>query len=289
MSTTPPRPLLALAEPGSALAHGLTAARLRGPSEEELRALERELTAVLGGAALLGVAAGAATAKSGGVAAAAAHAWLSTAAMKLTAVVVLAAAGTAGAVAWRRHALDRERTMAVAVRPESPLARALPVTAIVQAPSEPEAGALPTVPRQPPASTVRSFTERSASPRGASGLRSRQRQAAGSAVGARPRVTETRTGVDEPDLRDELSLIERAQHALSNDPSGALALVEEHERRYGDRLLAQEREVIAVVALSKLGRSIEVQARAERFIQRFPGSAHVARVRRLAVAAERKP
>jgi outer membrane protein assembly factor BamD (BamD/ComL family) len=90
---------------------------------------------------------------------------------------------------------------------------------------------------------------------------------------------------DESGLRDELTLMERAQHALPDDPSGALALVEEHERRFGDLLLAQEREVIAVAALSKLGRAREARARAERFIRQFPDSAHVARVRRMAAAS----
>jgi hypothetical protein len=48
--------------------------------------------------------------------------------------------------------------------------------------------------------------------------------------------------------------------------------VTEHERRYPNGLLVQEREVMAVRALALLGRSEEAHARADRFRSRFPSS-----------------
>jgi hypothetical protein len=78
---------------------------------------------------------------------------------------------------------------------------------------------------------------------------------------------------------DELAILARAQAALTNSPKAALALVAEHERTFaGSGLLAQEREVIAIDALLRLGRTTEAESRARRFHRRFPGSAHGRRV-----------
>jgi hypothetical protein len=286
MSATPPRRLTVLADPSSALAQGLIAARLRGPSEDELRALERDLAAALGGAALMGAATGAAAAKSGGVMAGVAHAWLSTTALKATTVVILAAVGATAAVAWRRHAPPRECPPAVA-RPD----RAHVVSTVAPSPAAAGPQAVAPLPSLssvalPPAPPKRADT--SPSIRRGGSLRSRHADTARSALGARPVAVATPPG-DQSGLRDELHLIERAQQVLPHDPGHALALTEEHERRYRVPLLAQEREVIAVAALSKLGRTSEARARAERFVRRFPESAHVLGIRRLAAAAGRTP
>jgi len=287
MSASPPRRLVVLAAPGSVLADGLTAARLRGPSEDDLRALERDLAATLGGAALLG-AAGAAMAKAGNVAAGASHAWLSMAAVKVTAVAVLAAAGTTGAVAWRRHDTPRERTVAVAPRPDSPPARPLPAIATARTPTATEAAAPPASSPLPAPSPAPRIAETAPWLGRSEAVRSRRRDTSGAVGIARPLTTNGAAG-DGADLRGELNLIARAQQALADDPTGALALAEEHERRYGAPRLVQEREVVAVAALAKLGRLVEARARAERFIRRFPESAHAARMRRLAAPAAGTP
>jgi len=71
----------------------------------------------------------------------------------------------------------------------------------------------------------------------------------------------------------------RAQAALSNSPKAALALAAEHDRAFaGGGALAQEREVIAIDALLRLGRRTEAELRTQRFHRQFPASAHGRRV-----------
>lgn len=79
----------------------------------------------------------------------------------------------------------------------------------------------------------------------------------------------------------EVKMLARAQDALRGQPAEALAIADEHARRYPSGMLAQEREVIAIEALVKSGRTADARARAARFEQRFPGSAQISRVRSL--------
>ncbi len=79
----------------------------------------------------------------------------------------------------------------------------------------------------------------------------------------------------------ELSLLRRAQQVVSTNPSRALALSALHGRAFPGGLLAQEREVLAIDALTRLGRLQEAQARARAFGERYPGSAHAPRLRAL--------
>lgn len=106
----------------------------------------------------------------------------------------------------------------------------------------------------------------------------------------RSRRTPSRAATDEPptpaveapslevDPAAELALIRQAQDALRTSPSRALALAETHERRFGDGALGQEREVVAIDALARLGRTDAARARAARFSARWPTSAHRRRV-----------
>lgn len=80
----------------------------------------------------------------------------------------------------------------------------------------------------------------------------------------------------------EAQLLERAQAALARRPSEALRLTREHEARFPRGALVQEREVIAIEALERLGRAGAAKARAEVFERRFRGSVHHPRVRRTA-------
>lgn len=75
-------------------------------------------------------------------------------------------------------------------------------------------------------------------------------------------------------LESESALLERARRELNGNPSRALALANEHARRFPRGMLSQEREVIAIAALRHLGRSTEADQRAARFDRSYPNSAH---------------
>jgi hypothetical protein len=91
-----------------------------------------------------------------------------------------------------------------------------------------------------------------------------------------------RESIIEPRIEPSLGvlLLRRARERLPNDPSGALSLVEEHQRTYGV-FLAQEREVLRIDALSRLGRGDEATERARSFVERHPESVYRARVETL--------
>lgn len=72
----------------------------------------------------------------------------------------------------------------------------------------------------------------------------------------------------------EAELLERARGALASNPSRALALTEQHRTRFPGGVLTQEREVIAIEALKRLGRTDEAARRAADFARRYPGSAY---------------
>jgi hypothetical protein len=76
----------------------------------------------------------------------------------------------------------------------------------------------------------------------------------------------------------EFSLLEQAQRALRSDPQRALDLTDRDIQLYPTGPLAQEREVIAIEALVQRGRRDEARARAARFFEAFPGSAHGPRI-----------
>jgi outer membrane protein assembly factor BamD (BamD/ComL family) len=65
---------------------------------------------------------------------------------------------------------------------------------------------------------------------------------------------------------------------MGSDPSGALRLAEQHRSRFPRGTLAQEREVIAIDALVRQGRTTEAQGRAERFRMLYPRSSHLDRL-----------
>jgi hypothetical protein len=73
---------------------------------------------------------------------------------------------------------------------------------------------------------------------------------------------------------NEATLLRQAQASLRNDPARALSLTREHRRRFPRGVLAQEREVIAIEALSRLGRPDEAKKAATDFTELYPDSAH---------------
>jgi hypothetical protein len=80
----------------------------------------------------------------------------------------------------------------------------------------------------------------------------------------------------------ELALVDSAEQALRRgDPQMALDLASEHESSDETGQLVEEREVLAIDALARLGRWQEATARAARFLDRFPASTHRLRVERI--------
>ena len=76
----------------------------------------------------------------------------------------------------------------------------------------------------------------------------------------------------------EAELLNAAQRVLSTNPERALALTRTHRQRFPNGVLAQEREVIAIEALSRLGRKDDARRRSEEFGRTYPGSAHQRKV-----------
>lgn len=77
---------------------------------------------------------------------------------------------------------------------------------------------------------------------------------------------------------NEGALLHRAHAAIASEPEKALALTAEHERRFPSGLLVQEREVIAIEALARLGRLEQARAHAATFSSTYPRSAYRRRV-----------
>lgn len=75
-------------------------------------------------------------------------------------------------------------------------------------------------------------------------------------------------------VRDEATILERARAQLASNPAQALALTAEHVKLFPHGVLSQEREVIAIAALRRLGRTAEAERRAEAFDRSYPHSAH---------------
>jgi hypothetical protein len=81
-------------------------------------------------------------------------------------------------------------------------------------------------------------------------------------------------------IQEELELIRGAQRLLNrNDPRAALAMLNEHARRFPSGTLWEEREASRVFALCKLGNAAAARAGAEAFVRRSPHSPFVDRVR----------
>jgi hypothetical protein len=99
----------------------------------------------------------------------------------------------------------------------------------------------------------------------------------------RPEPTPSASAAPDPALneRAEVALLDRAQASLPARPADTLATCDEHARRFPSGTLVQEREVLAIDALLRLGRRDEAEARAARFRQAFPRSGHLRRVEAL--------
>ena len=103
----------------------------------------------------------------------------------------------------------------------------------------------------------------------------------------------THSSADRPQassLAEELELLTAAQHAAQRGaPRAALALLDQHGRRFPDGAMAEEREAERVTALCALGREDEARRVADTFLTRFVGSPQSARVSRACAAPEGTP
>jgi len=173
------------------------------------------------------------------------------------AAVALLAAG----VHRLRHEPARRSVEAPAVDRADPGPPATPTL-----PTKPEAGsiAVPAPPAPQP-------TRRSMQPSAA--LRSTR----GSVVTPASREARPAPPAVDP-LAEEVRLIGAAQQAVRTEARQALELTGEHRRRFPDGVLAQEREVLAIEALVRLGRSRSARQRAADFIRLHPSSSYRVRI-----------
>jgi hypothetical protein len=178
-----------------------------------------------------------------------------------TVVILVAAAGTAAAVAMR---------LGVEARPGAEVPRGIEVVAtqtpaqgiVVRRPEPAKAPGSASLPVSGPAAgTAATPTTRPIeTPRPAA------------ATSTTPSVATV------PQAEDELVLLQRASDAVASRPEEALRLADQDAFIYPAGVLAQERELIAIQALVRLGRRSEASLRADQFFRNFPGSAHRPRI-----------
>lgn len=175
---------------------------------------------------------------------------------------VLALVGAIGAGVWGARPAPTPQDPITA--PAPPLASTAPVRA--EAPDEREIAAEPAPePQAAPASidTPEEVVARATRP-------------------ARPAPPEP--VAEEPP--SEGALLLRARTALRHDAARALAIAEEHRVAYPEGTMRAEREVLAIEALTRLGRWDAAEQRAARFDERYPTSPYRGRVE---AALSRRP
>ncbi len=90
-----------------------------------------------------------------------------------------------------------------------------------------------------------------------------------------------------PSAAVEEDLLERATRALATDPQAALSLMDQHRAAFPNGNLGQERDVIIIQALARLGRLDAAQAVAKRFLAEHPDSPYAKDVLNMAGAPRR--
>ena len=179
----------------------------------------------------------------------------------------LLAAAVAGvlAVSWERA----EKPFAVTAEQASSQTATSPAPQVVTPTSELPVAQVAQPPQAVPPSAVISVDQLPAAPP----------PGGGSSAPAAAKSTKSPAGGTEAAPRaTELELVQRAQAALASNPSRALSLTNEHAVAYPTGELVQEREVLAVEALSRLGRNEEASRRALAFVRRFPQTPYAARL-----------
>lgn len=98
---------------------------------------------------------------------------------------------------------------------------------------------------------------------------------------APPVTQEAVVEVVEPPAPTEAAIIASAMRSLRSDPAAALAQTELHARHHPSGAMSEDREVIAIDALVRLGRRADADARATRFREAHPGSPSNRRIERI--------
>lgn len=242
--------LRALAKPGTVLERGLDAARSTGPTDEQLAALERSVLAAVGTAA--GVAAVVAAKPASSLASSTAS-WLSAGTTKLVLAMATVAAVGGGALLARHTEHAHRQTPTRAAQPAPVAKPALTPSMAGPQPAQVLPAPLPaSLPSPEPSAPV------------ANPVAKKRASKPGPRTAAQPSA-----GADE-----EMLLLRRATQALTGAPAQALAMTDEHRRRFPDGVMDQERELIAIRALVALGRSEEARQRGERFAHSHAGSVY---------------
>jgi len=164
---------------------------------------------------------------------------------------------------------------------ESPHALAGAAQPPATQPDRPEETAAQTALPQPPVGTS-SPTTRSDTPSTA-----RPRQAARAPAPSAPPARNTTTYERPAEVSDnaQLSETQLLAQARSAEPARALALAEEHARRFPASGFAQEREYVIITALLRAGDRSAAEQRAQRFARSYPKSPYLARLQSLLPAA----
>jgi len=99
---------------------------------------------------------------------------------------------------------------------------------------------------------------------------------------APPATPPTATMIVPPNPADEQRTLDRAQAALrADDPANALSLCNDDAILFPHGNLAQDREVIAIDALTRLGKMSDAKARAKKFEHDFPSSPDIPHIHTL--------
>lgn len=77
---------------------------------------------------------------------------------------------------------------------------------------------------------------------------------------------------------DAMADLRKAQDALGANPARSLQLIAEHRANYPRSAFSQERDVLEIDALLRLGRRSEAVARGDQFARYYPKSAHLRRI-----------
>jgi hypothetical protein len=261
----------------------LDAGRSELPTPEQLDAL----------AASIGPFAGPPSAPPSPVAATGASVAGASTGLKIVAAIVIA--GGVGIGAWWAWPANEGTAERQSSRVETPAAREVrrraadprsgpdsPPAALarVAAPAPPgEAGAAPRDEASPAAELPRAAASSArVAPSGSRAVGGHE--ASGGLVASPPAIT---PGAGVPPssspVPTELELLDRAQSTLRSNPAAALDALDRHATVHPYGVLEQEREVLAIEALYRLGRGEEAGRRADRFEARWPRSAQIRRVR----------
>lgn len=104
-----------------------------------------------------------------------------------------------------------------------------------------------------------------------------------SATAASPTPVATEGDTGSSDLGDEVRQLKQAVDARRHDdPNRALMLCNDAALKFPNGVLSQEREIVAVDALTSLGRFADARTRAKKFEVDYPDAGYLPHVREIA-------